>query len=356
VRLACLPVLACDDVALADNCGVRTTGEPTYALQLVRPFWTLLKRYPQLPAEMRVQPESLPDDLRVPVTQGQDFLRKVVQLTDEEDLGLLAARETQLGTFDVLEYVAFSASTWRDAIETVFRYIHLMNEAADFRIEVADGLARIVLDSTVPLARAGIDFQSAAMHLTTRRWFGTVLGDKEEVWFTYPQPASTAEHRATFGAAKLRFDAPCNGFVYDAKHLDTKLVSADPSVHRVLREHVESLLAQLAPGESLVERVRGQLVASLRSGPLGAEQIASTMGVTRRTLTRRLRQHGTTFTALLEDVRHQAALHYLSASEHSADDIAFLLGFSESSAFVRAFKRWEGVAPMTYRRTQRAGA
>ena len=67
--------------------------------------------------------------------------------------------------------------------------------------------------------------------------------------------------------------------------------------------------------------------------------------MTRRTLTRRLQKEGTSFTELLDDVRRQAALHYLDKSEHSVEDIAFLLGFSESSAFVRAFKRWQGMAP-----------
>jgi AraC-like DNA-binding protein len=81
--------------------------------------------------------------------------------------------------------------------------------------------------------------------------------------------------------------------------------------------------------------------------------VAEEMGITRRTLTRRLAQHGTSFTALLEEVRKHSASHYLKTSDHSIEDIAFLLGFSESSPFVRAFKRWTGMAPTQFRRAYR---
>jgi len=332
---------------------VRTTAEPTYALQMVRPFWSLLRRYPQVPRELLAGADAAPEDLRVPVAAGQAFLQNMVELTGEPDLGLLAARETKLGMFDVLEYAAASAPTWRAAMETAFRYSHLMNEAAAFRIEQADGKAHLVLHSTVPLTRAGIDFQSAAFHVAATRWVQPSLPELE-VWFTYPEPRDVAAHRATFQGARLRFGAPWNGFVYDARRLNTRLASADPSLHRVLREHAERLLAELAPGDGLVAQVRAQVLSTLKQGPLAAPAVAAEMGVTRRTLTRRLRQQGTTFTALVEDVRRGAALHYLASTDHTVEDIAFLLGFSESSAFVRAFKRWQGVSPMAHRRALRS--
>lgn len=323
--------------------------EPTYALQMARPFWTLLARYPQVPREALEGTDAAPDDLRLSVPDGQRFLHQMTELTGEPDLGLLAARETKLGAFDVLEFVAFSAPTWRAALETLFRYIHLMNEAADFRIETVGDQARIVLHSTVPLTRAGIDFQSAALHIATTRWFGQQPPELE-VHFTYAEPDDVSQHRAVFGDAELVFDAPWNGFIFGAFHLEKKLTSADPSVHQVLRDHADRLLQKLAPGDSLVERIRAQLLESLKEGPLTAEAVAASMGITRRTLTRRLRQEGTSFTELLEDIRHQAALHYLDTTDHSLDDIAFLVGFSESSAFVRAFKRWQGASPTAYRR------
>jgi AraC-like DNA-binding protein len=327
--------------------------EPTYAVQMVRPFWQLLRGYPQIPSEALDQAENADPDQRVPVARSQELLGAAVAVTGEANLGLLAARATKLGSFEVLEYVAFSAPTWRAAMETAFRYTHLMNEAADFRYEVVGDKVHVILHSKVPLVRAGVDFQVAAFHVAASRWL-EASAPELEVWFAHEAPADLSEYRATFRDAALRFGAPWNGFVYDAVRLDTPLASGDPSLHGVLRQHAERLLAQLAPGDSLVERVRAQVLSTLKDGPADAVDVAAQMGVTRRTLTRRLRQHGTSYTALLEDVRRQAATHYLNSTDHSVEDIAFLLGFSESSAFVRAFKRWTGMAPMAYRRA-RAG-
>jgi AraC-like DNA-binding protein len=277
----------------------------------------------------------------------------VVDLTGEQDLGLIAARETAVGAFEALEFASFSAPTWRASIETAFRYARVMNEAADFRMQIEGDRAHLVLHSTVPLTRAGIDFQTAAFHVAASRWITEKLPELE-VWFTYPEPQELREHRAVFGEAALRFAAPWNGFVYAARRLDTRLPSADPSLHAVLRAHAERMLASLAPGDSLVEQVRAQVLATLKDGPLAAVDVAERMGITRRTLTRRLQKEGTSFTHVLDDVRKQAALHYLDTTDQSVEDIAFLLGFSESSAFVRAFKRWQGVAPASYRRSGRA--
>jgi AraC-like DNA-binding protein len=210
------------------------------------------------------------------------------------------------------------------------------------------------LASKIELSRPGIDFQSATMHLVTTRWLGRQAADLE-VWFTYPEPRDLTEHRVTFGAAELRFGMPWNGFVHDAAHLDAAVPGADPRVHALLRQHADSMLAALAPGDGLVQRVRASLIESLKDGPPSASAVAASMGVTRRTLTRHLAELGTSFSNLLDDVRKRAATHYVTASDHTLLDIAFLVGFSESSAFVRAFKRWHGVAPMAYRRAHRGG-
>lgn len=332
----------------------RRTHEPTYAPQMATPFAAALKRFPQVPEALVAAIEDAPEGVRLPVAAGQEFLAQMVELTGEPDLGLLAAQTIELGNFEVLEFAAYSAPTWRAALETTLRYIHLMNEAADFRLEIEDGQAHVVLDSTVPLTRAGIDFQAAAFHVSATRWFSPVPTDLQ-VWFTYPQPEDISAHRATFGRdVTLRFSAPWNGFVHDASVFERSITGADPSVHRVLRDHAERLLAELAPGDGLAEQVRAQLLSSLTDGPPSAAAVAKQLGISRRTLTRRLGQQGTSFTELLDDVRQHAATHYLTDSDHSIDDIAFLLGFSEASAFVRAFRRWHGQTPLAYRRAQRS--
>ena len=325
---------------------------PTYAVQLAKPFWKVMRRYPQVPAQLLDQLDATPPDARLPVVEGQEMLRNVVALTGEQNLGLLAARETELGGFQVLEYASVSAATWGAALQTLFRYSHLVNSAADFRLEVVGGKAHVVLHSTVPLTRAGTDYQSAAFHVAVSRWQQPQVAELE-AWFPHPQPEDLSEYRATFGDARLVFGASFCGFVFDAARLDTPLASNEPALHSVLRQHADRLLAELAPGAGLLGEVRSHVLSTLRGRPASATETAEKLGMTRRTLTRRLRHEGTSFTAVLDDARHRTAVHYLESTDHSVEDIAFLVGFSEPSPFVRAFRRWTGMAPMAYRRSRR---
>jgi AraC-like DNA-binding protein len=317
---------------------------------MVRPFWKVMRRYPQIPSELLDKAEA--SDARVPVALAQEMLRGAIVLTSEPNLGLLAAQEMEHGSLEVLEYAAFSAPSWRELFATVFRYSHLMNEAADFRLDVIGDKAHLVLHSTVPLTRAGTDFQTAAFHVAAMHWLKPTPPEAE-VWFMHERPEDLSHYRKVFGDNPIVFGAPWDGLVLDATRLDEPLPTSDAALHGVLRQHGDRLLADLAPGDSLLERVRAKMLESLADGPATAADVAEEMGITRRTLTRRLAQHGTSFTALLEEVRKHSASHYLKTSDHSIEDIAFLLGFSESSPFVRAFKRWTGMAPTQFRRAYR---
>jgi len=144
--------------------------------------------------------------------------------------------------------------------------------------------------------------------------------------------------------------------VSDASNLDRPLPTANASLHGVLRDHADRLLAELAPGDSLVERVSADIMAALREGSAAAERTAARLGMTRRTLTRRLGQSGTSYSELLKETRYRTAMHYLHNTNQSVEDIAFLLGFSECPPFVRAFRRWSGSAPLEYRKRRASAA
>ena len=318
---------------------------------MVRPFIRVMRAYPEIPAALLDQAEAAPPDRRVPVVRAQALLQAAVALTGEQDLGLLAARHTERGALDVLEYAVFSASSWRTALETLQRYSRVMNGAADFRLETVGEKTHVVLASTVPLTRAGIDFQCAMFHVTGSRWLSHA--PELEVWLAYPRPDRTTRHHETFGDTRVVFDAPYTGFVFDTARLDTRLETFDPALHGVLRQHGNRLLAELAPGDSVSERVRAKILRTLRDVPASAADVAKELGVTRRTLTRWLEEEGTTYSALLIEVRKHAAQDYVLTTTHSVEDIAFLLGFSESSAFVRAYKRWTGASPMAHRKQHR---
>jgi AraC-like DNA-binding protein len=328
---------------------------PCYSARIVKPYVRVLRRYPGFPLELLAPLEALDPDERLPIAALQELQRGALLLTGDPDLGLKAAREISPGDYGALEYAVRSAPTWRDGVGLVARYMRLINDALDFSLHTEAERAIIHLDSSVPLERCGIDFQSAAFHISGSyfRPSGSLSPDFE-VWFTHARPASTDEYERTFAECTIRFDAPFNGFVFPTHYLARQMQGADPQLHALIRKHAEALLSELPRAQNVTEKVRQMIANELEGGNPGAANVAKHLHMSPRTLGRKLEQEGTTFTALLDDLRRRLALRYVGGYDLGLSEIAFLLGFSQSAAFHRAFKRWTAQTPLEYRRARRA--
>jgi AraC-like DNA-binding protein len=159
---------------------------------------------------------------------------------------------------------------------------------------------------------------------------------------------------ATFPGAVIAFAAPFSGFIFETAHLDRELPERDPNLHLLISRHADQLLASLPKVETFTERVRNQLVSELRGGDPTAPIIARKLGVSTRTLTRKLEAEGHAFKELLEELREGLAIRYTTSTDLLLSEVALLLGFSSSAAFNRAFKRWTGQSPIEYRRLHRS--
>lgn len=325
------------------------TSQLCYSVRVVIPFVRLLRKQPAIPAEVLEPLEGLDPDARFPISATHELLDGAIHLTGDPDLGLKAAREIVPGDYGALEYAARSAATWGEAAEATGRYMRLINDALRFSVHVEGERAIIQLDSVVPLPRAPADFQSAAFHISSQHFFDPSVPLEYVVFFMHPEPADRSEYERTFQGAVFRFDAPFNGFSVPAAYLSLPVRSADPNLHALIRKHAEAMLAELPRAHSLTERVRALLAEQLANGPsLG--QIARQVSMSERTLARHLEDEGTTYKALLEDLRRRLALRYVRRSELPFGEIAGLLGFSQAAAFHRAFRRWTGRTPLEYRR------
>jgi AraC-like DNA-binding protein len=118
----------------------------------------------------------------------------------------------------------------------------------------------------------------------------------------------------------------------------------------VLKTHADALLGELDAQKTLRAQVEAAAGPLLHTGDLGVDLIARKMGLSRQTLYRRLKAENATFEAIVDDLRHRLALHYLQDGKRSVNETAFLVGFSEPAAFSRAFKRWTGATPGSMRR------
>jgi AraC-like DNA-binding protein len=177
----------------------------------------------------------------------------------------------------------------------------------------------------------------------------------DEVRFTHrATEAHVARHRAFFDAP-VRFGADYTELLLSREVLDTPLTSADPNLLAILVPTAEATLSRESVGaRPLTDQVRRALRSALSHDEAQLETVAKRLGMTGRSLQRRLKDEGTVFQALRDELRRDLADRYLGQGMSFAE-ISFLLGFSEPSAFFRAFKRWTGLTPFERRASLSVG-
>lgn len=285
-------------------------------------------------------------DARVSPTQFCVAWAELVRVTDRE-ITLRLAESTPLGAFGVVEYLCRSAPTLGEALQQWVRYLNLLDDAVEVAIVDEEGgkCVRVVRESEAPAPPS----HELCFALLTKQ--SREIGSREpsivRVDFSH-RCENPAAYEAWFGAP-VRFGAPHDQLVFRALDFDIPLKSADANLLAVLARQAEMQAEAIEGEESLpfTAVVRRALREGLRED-VSIEQVGRRIGMSARTVQRRLRDDGTTFQALREAVRHELASRYLE-QDLSISEISFLLGFSQPSAFFRAFKRWTGMTPQERR-------
>jgi AraC-like DNA-binding protein len=331
------------------------TSDPdfSYSMRLVRSLLRAIRPLGFVPREWEDALENLPLEGRLPVGIAHQMLSAVVEIGGDPDLGLKAVREWRPGDGGALDCAISSAATVRDALEAGMRYIALVNDAVTVHIETRDTDAFVRLHHRVSLPRQALDFELGALFRAFKSVWDSGPRPSLRVLVTTPAPDDTTEYTRTFDGVPMEFAAPFSGFAFDARFLDVRLVTAEFRLNEVIRRHADAMLQDLSSERNLAERVRAAVASELADGRAKAAHVARLFHMSPRTLERRLARQGTTFTLLLEDVRRQLAVRYVASGKAEPAEIALCLGFSHTTAFYRAFKRWTGETPQDYRRAHR---
>jgi AraC-like DNA-binding protein len=329
--------------------------ELSYSLRLLGPFVRTLRDQNAVPREILSTLSELEPDSRIPISVAHQTLDLAIQLTGDRNLGLKAAQAFRVGEAGAVDYAVASAATGMEALDAAMRFAALVNDALEIRLERKDNRVIIRLDNSISLSRPGGDFQVGALFAV----FGNVWGSPRDAQLTvllgHQGPEDAAEEYArTFPGARLTFGAPFYGFEFDASVLDIPMQNADANLHGLMLQHAERMLEELPPALPVTRRVKSLIAEELSNGNAGCAQVAERMQVSPRTLERRLEMEGTTFTRLLDEVRERLALRHVGTGELALSEVASLLGFSQTTAFHRAFRRWTGQTPLQYRRSQRS--
>lgn len=254
------------------------------------------------------------------------------------------------------EYGAFglawkSAPNLRGSYARAERYARVLTSVSTYEVERTDDGA------LMHLHRAGE--RQGGLRLSNEASIAAVVAISQEasavtfqplaVYFKHSAPnfaKSAAGHEAHFGCP-VHFDTDRDAILVSNEALQAPNKVGDESISRFFDTHLDADLAQL--DDSLARRVQIRISRSLSEGMPTISDVAEYFGMSGRTLQRRLSEHGDTFQSLVDEARRQLATRLLEETDYSLAEVAFMTGFAEQSSFTRAFKRWAGQTPRSYR-------
>jgi len=280
--------------------------------------------------------------------------RTIALALDDEFFGQ-DSRRMKAGSFAMLCHSVVNCKTLGQALDRSLRFYALILDDFSGTL-VRDGQeARIVLHERT----AGANQRVFAHELLLMLLYGVscwLVGRRIPILrteFSYPEPAHSAEYRLMY-CTELGFDRPNTVIAFEASYLDLPVVQNERSIKEFLRTAPESILVKYKNGSSLAARVRRRLRQFLPGEVPDFERLADELNMTPATMRRRLHEEGESYQSIKDQLRRDLAISFLSHSSRSVMDIALELGFSERSAFHRAFRKWTGASPGEFRRTLQA--
>ena len=313
---------------------LRTASLTTYA-ELAR---SLGLNPLQMLEQVALPPECLHNaNLRVPATAVMTLLERSAQQSGEPAFGLRLAETRRLSTLGLLGLLVRDEPTLREALATLKRFGNLHNEAVSVVVEdrSADANDSVLLRfDFVPVP--GVGPQAAELAVgAIHRILHIVLGPQWQaraVLFSHAAPARVTEHQRFFGT-QVRFGQEVTGIVLARRDLDSANAMADP----VMRDYAKQLLDEAKAFTRAQTRIEVQqlILALMPTGYCNASQVATYLGVDRRTVHRRLAEEGCNFSDLLQQTRMDLATRRLAQGNLPLTEIAQLLGFRSLSAFSR---------------------
>ncbi|WP_069160410.1 AraC family transcriptional regulator [Nocardia altamirensis] len=268
---------------------------------------------------------------------------------DEPGLGVETGRRYHLSLYGPWGLALLSSRTLRDAVEVALRYVDLAFAFGRLDFDESDELARIRFDdSEIPedLRSFLTERIMAGIHTIGQDMFATGL-PMAAVRFRHPAPADTARHRAVFGF-EPEFSSDINELAFDAGYLDMALPQANEWARATCEQLCRDLLSTRRARMGVAGSVRDLLVRN--PGQLPDQlTVATLLFMSPRTLSRRLRDEGTSFRSLVEEVRQVMSEELLTRTDMTTEQVAARLGYAESASFIRAFRRWKGCPPQEFR-------
>ncbi len=285
---------------------------------------------------------------RIPLTTIYALWDDASELIDSLSFGLDAYQYWHPGNLGSLGYAWLSSQSLRDGFIRLSRFISIINPIGEIRLEEDHKDLTVIFDFKQPsnnLARID-QALSILLHMCRLNYQETLNPTK--VNLARPKPDNEGDYFSYF-KTNVCFDSPINSISFPLDIVNLPLPAADEQLAQY-NDHVVQLYLSSLKGETLEDKVKNIIIKNLPSGTVSGEMVAEQFNMSYRSLQRKLSDKGSTFKALHEDGRKTLAKQYIDEGKMNVTEIAFLLGFGETSSFSRAYKRWTGYSPRLEKR------
>lgn len=278
------------------------------------------------------------------------LLEAAASALEDDAVGMHLAADFELGALGPFSYAVLHAPTVGTALRNVERYADAVAAGARLQLELEGsgvGLCFPAWDGE-PGASRQLDEAAVLVFLRMLRRMLGPTWSPQGIDFRHAAPADLGEHRRLLGTG-LRFDRTRCRIRFAAADLERPVRDADRFLLPIVERHLQDVVSEGGDPDPWRHALELQVARLVCDGHPGIRAIAPRLGVSVRTLQRRLDEQGLRYRDLVAGVRLRLARHYLRERGPSLGEVAFLLGYSELSAFDRAFRRWQGMSPGAYR-------
>jgi len=293
----------------------------------------------------RIDPELAADpNARIPAAQIEQLTIRANRLMGDPCIGLAAVQYWHPSHLGALGYAWLASSTLRTALQRLERYLKLVTAIMTVKLEQhAEGLAAAFQcrSSFRDLPERGDFFAGLVLRMARMNW-GETLAPVRVTLAHEHRPCCDAY--AGYFRCPIEFGAAGNSIVFATDAVDRPLASGNPQLAHVLDQVIVRYIAALDRND-VVQRAKGVILDRLQTGRVVDDEVAAALHLSVRTLQRKLGESGTSFRELVDQTRRELAEAYIRDPAVSLSELAFMLGFSDASAFSRAYKRWTGRTP-----------
>ena len=301
-----------------------------------------------------VQPDREPDLYWMVTDAAHYALWETImdELDDADGFPIRFARRVSVDNYGALGLAEKTALSARQALERRIRYLVVLSPTSNYSLREGCDSGYLILGREGE-RRLGMRCANEAALAEVLGMLRQITGEHitpRSVWFKHRQPSNVRDHAEYFGC-ELRFGQEVDGIEFTKTSLETPVQKADNGLSRFLLAQLDLQLEAVSQHAPIEREIKQAIGDALSGGVPKMEEVARHIGMSGRTLHRRLAESQLTFTDLVDETRQQLAESLLARTEHPLAEVAFLVGFSEQSAFQRAFKRWNGDTPGAYRAT-----